>query len=103
MCKEYFINVMFSYEIQLTPEVRRKGLGKFLIQILELLAFKLVNYILFAILFFETLALMDHVLLASNVAIIKLYTIEISAVSVTVKNQNLGILVKPISRYFICH
>ncbi|XP_054759077.1 N-alpha-acetyltransferase 40-like [Lytechinus pictus] len=32
--------VIYCYEIQLTPEVRRKGLGKFLMQILELLAFR---------------------------------------------------------------
>lgn len=31
-----------SYEIQLTKDVRRKGLGKFLMQILELLAYKSV-------------------------------------------------------------
>lgn len=30
----------FSYEIQLTAGVRRKGLGKFLMQILELMAYK---------------------------------------------------------------
>jgi len=32
--------VLYCYEIQLSPEVRRKGLGKFLMQILELMAFK---------------------------------------------------------------
>ncbi|XP_011681636.2 N-alpha-acetyltransferase 40 [Strongylocentrotus purpuratus] len=32
--------VIYCYEIQLTPDVRRKGLGKFLMQILELLAFR---------------------------------------------------------------
>jgi len=32
--------VVCSYEIQLCEEVRRKGLGKFLMQILELMAFK---------------------------------------------------------------
>ena len=32
-----------SYEIQLSEEVRRKGLGKFLMQILELMAFKYVT------------------------------------------------------------
>jgi GNAT superfamily N-acetyltransferase len=32
--------VLYCYEIQLCEEVRRKGLGKFLMQILELLAFK---------------------------------------------------------------
>ena len=30
----------FSYEIQLIPDVRRKGLGKFLMQILELIGHK---------------------------------------------------------------
>ena len=30
-------DVLHSYEIQLEPEVRRKGLGKFLMQILELI------------------------------------------------------------------
>ena len=32
--------VLYCYEVQLTEEVRRKGLGKFLIQILELIAMK---------------------------------------------------------------
>jgi len=32
--------VLYCYEIQLTKDVRRKGLGKFLMQILELIAFK---------------------------------------------------------------
>lgn len=32
--------VLYCYEIQLCEEVRRKGLGKFLMQILELMAFK---------------------------------------------------------------
>lgn len=32
--------VLYCYEIQLVPEVRRKGLGKFLMQILEMLAFQ---------------------------------------------------------------
>ncbi|XP_052249121.1 N-alpha-acetyltransferase 40-like [Dreissena polymorpha] len=32
--------VLYCYEIQLTPPVRRKGLGKFLMQILELMAYK---------------------------------------------------------------
>ncbi|XP_052767655.1 N-alpha-acetyltransferase 40-like [Mya arenaria] len=32
--------VVYCYEIQLTPNLRRKGLGKFLMQILELLAHK---------------------------------------------------------------
>jgi len=32
-----------SYEVQLCEEVRRKGLGKFLMQILELMAFKYVH------------------------------------------------------------
>jgi GNAT superfamily N-acetyltransferase len=32
--------VLYCYEIQLCPEVRRKGLGKFMMQILELMAFK---------------------------------------------------------------
>lgn len=32
--------VLYCYEIQLTEEVRRKGLGKFLMQVLELMAFK---------------------------------------------------------------
>lgn len=31
-----------SYEIQLQPEVRRKGLGKFMMQILELIGHKYV-------------------------------------------------------------
>lgn len=31
-------NLFFSYEIQLETRVRRKGLGKFLIQILQLIA-----------------------------------------------------------------
>lgn len=30
----------FSYELQLDRNVRRKGLGKFLLQVLELMAFK---------------------------------------------------------------
>lgn len=30
----------FSYEIQLEKEVQRKGLGKFMMQVLELLAFQ---------------------------------------------------------------
>lgn len=29
----------FSYELQLEPDVQRKGLGKFMMQILELIAF----------------------------------------------------------------
>jgi len=32
--------VLYCYEIQLSEEVRRKGLGKFLMQVLELMAFK---------------------------------------------------------------
>jgi len=32
--------IFFSYEIQLSAPVQRKGLGKFLMQILELLAYK---------------------------------------------------------------
>lgn len=32
--------VIFSYELQLEPIVQRKGLGKFMMQILELVAFK---------------------------------------------------------------
>jgi len=32
--------VVYCYEIQIVPEVRRKGLGKFLMQILELMAHK---------------------------------------------------------------
>jgi len=32
--------VLYCYEVQLTEAVRRKGLGKFLMQILELMAFK---------------------------------------------------------------
>ena len=35
-----FIIIFFSYEIQLLKEVQRKGLGKFLMQILELMAHK---------------------------------------------------------------
>jgi len=34
------VRVLYCYEIQLCEEVRRKGLGKFLMQILELIAFK---------------------------------------------------------------
>ena len=34
-----------SYEIQLCEEVRRKGLGKFLMQILELMAFKYAQHL----------------------------------------------------------
>lgn len=34
------IEVLYVYEIQLNPEVRKKGLGKFMMQILELIAFK---------------------------------------------------------------
>lgn len=34
------LNFDFSYEIQLEEDCRRKGLGKFLMQILELLAYK---------------------------------------------------------------
>lgn len=37
---DYDDEVLYCYEIQLVPEVRRKGLGKFLMQILELLAYK---------------------------------------------------------------
>jgi len=32
------MDLSFSYEIQLEKEVRRKGLGKFMMQILELMA-----------------------------------------------------------------
>jgi len=32
--------VLYCYEVQLTEEVRRKGLGKFLMQVLEMMAFK---------------------------------------------------------------
>jgi hypothetical protein len=31
---------MLSYEVQLVQEVRRKGLGKFLMQLLELIGYK---------------------------------------------------------------
>lgn len=34
------IEVLYCYEVQLSEEVRRKGLGKFLMQILELMAMK---------------------------------------------------------------
>lgn len=34
------IEVVYCYEVQVTDEVRRKGVGKFLMQILELLAYK---------------------------------------------------------------
>ncbi|KAK3093727.1 hypothetical protein FSP39_019347 [Pinctada imbricata] len=37
---EFDEEVVYCYEIQLTDPVRRKGLGKFLMQILELLAYK---------------------------------------------------------------
>ncbi|XP_060602682.1 N-alpha-acetyltransferase 40-like [Ruditapes philippinarum] len=37
---EYDEEVLYCYEIQLTEPLRRKGLGKFLMQILELLAYK---------------------------------------------------------------
>jgi len=40
-----------SYEIQLCEEVRRKGLGKFLMQILELMAFKYTLHNLLSLLF----------------------------------------------------
>ena len=41
VCCVYFYHVFdCSYEIQLCEDVRRKGLGKFLMQILELMAFK---------------------------------------------------------------
>lgn len=41
VCRVYFYHVFdCSYEIQLCEDVRRKGLGKFLMQILELMAFK---------------------------------------------------------------
>lgn len=33
-------NVIFSYELQLDNHLQRKGLGKFMMQILELIAFK---------------------------------------------------------------
>ncbi|KAB0803937.1 hypothetical protein PPYR_00907 [Photinus pyralis] len=33
------IEVLYCYELQLEPEVQRKGLGKFMMQILELVAF----------------------------------------------------------------
>jgi len=35
-----FFFVSISYELQLEPECRRKGLGRFLLQVLELMAFK---------------------------------------------------------------
>lgn len=38
----YFTVFTHSYEIHLSPEVRRKGLGKFLIQILELIGHRQV-------------------------------------------------------------
>ena len=34
------VHFFFSYEIQLSDSLKRKGLGKFLMQILELLAYK---------------------------------------------------------------
>lgn len=37
---EFDEEVLYCYEIQLTEEFRRKGLGKFLMQILELMAYK---------------------------------------------------------------
>jgi len=37
---DYDIPVLYCYEMQLEVECRRKGLGRFMLQILELLAFK---------------------------------------------------------------
>ncbi|XP_014663320.1 PREDICTED: N-alpha-acetyltransferase 40-like [Priapulus caudatus] len=37
---DYEVEVVYCYEIQLVKEVQKKGLGKFLMQILELFAFK---------------------------------------------------------------
>jgi len=37
---DYDIPVLYCYELQLEVECRRKGLGRFMLQILELLAFK---------------------------------------------------------------
>lgn len=37
---DYDDEVLYVYEIQLEPEFRRRGLGRFMMQILELLAFK---------------------------------------------------------------
>ncbi|XP_065219269.1 N-alpha-acetyltransferase 40 [Planococcus citri] len=36
---DFDIEVLYCYELQLVPETRRKGLGKFMLQILELIAF----------------------------------------------------------------
>lgn len=36
---DFDIEVLYCYELQLSSEVRRKGLGKFMLQILELIAF----------------------------------------------------------------
>ncbi|KAK6635307.1 hypothetical protein RUM43_007807 [Polyplax serrata] len=37
---DYGDEVLYCYELQLSSKIRRKGLGKFLLQILELMAFK---------------------------------------------------------------
>lgn len=37
---QFFQLLYYSYELQLEPAVQRKGLGKFMMQILELVAFR---------------------------------------------------------------
>lgn len=37
---DYGLDVLYVYELQLTEDVRRKGLGKFMSQLLELIGFK---------------------------------------------------------------
>lgn len=41
------LSLRSSYEIHLCPEVRRKGLGKFLIQILELIGHRQVIVVVY--------------------------------------------------------
>ena len=40
ICVFSFLQVLYVYEIQLENCVRRKGLGKFMMQVLEIMAFK---------------------------------------------------------------